>query len=380
MAVINPLLLRFLKEQLEAGPLFDDLEHHALLNQYRHELVPPRPNIYCLPHTLLLHPQNVDLEALEEKLRGVTPKSYSFRYGREDKELRVTVHSESELVFYSLRCLRTEAALHRDPCMLDAKLLADRLVHFYEHFYHKLYFRETVSLVLYWAYQKDLLEVVISAEALKLVVICIFVNFGYGVKNILDSEADRPERVREFKRMSSYSRMNARGDSEVMPELATQFSRYTVQEKRGFYMVSKKRYAQVKDIVPVYFPLLPLPPAEEEAYAQDVDKTIKSALEHETENMSICKNLSKIFNFLHNKCARQMRFVVDFGEPIAYRHEFSDHFELEVLHPVLHSPLARLRDSPMRALRKEVDQVHALFSKNIEPIQVIHKMLEKARS
>ena len=76
--------------------------------------------------------------------------------------------------------------------MLDGKYLVDRLVQYYEHFYHKLYFKETMSYFLYWAYQKGLLEYVIPEEALKLLVICLFINFGYGVFNIVKMENNRP--------------------------------------------------------------------------------------------------------------------------------------------------------------------------------------------
>jgi hypothetical protein len=51
-------------------------------------------------------------------------------------------------------------------------------------------------LVLYWAYQKDLLEHVIPEEALKLLVICNFINFGYSVENIINLETNKPEKIR----------------------------------------------------------------------------------------------------------------------------------------------------------------------------------------
>lgn len=43
-----------------------------------------------------------------------------------------------------------------------------------------------------------------------------------------------------------------------MEELITQFDNYTIQEKRGFYMMSTKKFMQIKDILPIHFPLLPL--------------------------------------------------------------------------------------------------------------------------
>ena len=42
--------------------------------------------------------------------------------------------------------------------MLDGKYLVDKLVEYYNHFYNSIYFKETMVVVLYWAFQKDLLE------------------------------------------------------------------------------------------------------------------------------------------------------------------------------------------------------------------------------
>ena len=142
---------------------------------------------------------------------------------RERKELMGRVHTGSEMAFYNIRCLRTQPSLHRNPGMLDSKYLVNKLYEYYDHFYHQLYFRETMTLILYWAYQKDLLDHVISEEALKLIVICIFINFGYGVNNIVCIETQQHHNIQLFKQMNSYSRVNSRGDTEVMPELATQF-------------------------------------------------------------------------------------------------------------------------------------------------------------
>lgn len=70
---------------------------------------------------------------------------------------------------------------------------------------------------------------------------------------------------------------------------------------------------QIKDIVPIYFPILPLEREEEDKFKQDIEKAVKAVIEHEKENMSICKNLAKLFKFLHNKFEKQMKLVVDFG-------------------------------------------------------------------
>lgn len=162
------------------------------------------------------------------------------------------------MCFYNIRCLKGDSNLHRDPRMLDSKYLIDQLYKYYEHFYSKIFFKETMILVIFWAHQKNMLNHVISEEALKLLVICIFINFGYGVRNVIREEADNPQKINYFRKMNSYSKLNSKGETEIMEELKTQFHNYTIQEKRGFYLPAKKKYMQIKDIVPVYYPLLPL--------------------------------------------------------------------------------------------------------------------------
>jgi hypothetical protein len=52
-----------------------------------------------------------------------------------------------------------------------------------------------------------------------------------------------------------------------MEELITQFDNYTIQEKRGFYMLNSKRFMQIKDILPIPFPLIPLTEKDDEKYS-----------------------------------------------------------------------------------------------------------------
>lgn len=85
---------------------------------------------------------------------------------------------------------------------------------------------------------------------------------------------------------------------------------------------------QIKDLVPVSFPILPLTNEQERKIATAVSKAIKGPIQHPTETMSICKNISKIFRFLHNKFEKPMRLVVDFNVPSAYRSQFAETFEL----------------------------------------------------
>ena len=44
-------------------------------------------------------------------------------------------------------------------------------------------------------------------------VICSFINFGYGVHNIIDIESNKPEKIRAFKKMNSYARTNVKGNT-----------------------------------------------------------------------------------------------------------------------------------------------------------------------
>ena len=85
---------------------------------------------------------------------------------------------------------------------------------------------------------------------------------------------------------------------------------------------------QIRDIVPVLFPILPLQNEQERKITTAVSKAIKGPIEHPTETMSICKNISKIFRFLHNKFEKPMRLVIDFSVHSAYRSQFAETFEL----------------------------------------------------
>ena len=53
------------------------------------------------------------------------------------------------------------------------------------------------------------------------------------------------------------------GETAIDPELIALHTQYSVQEKRGFYMPTRKQYLQMKEIVPIYFPLFPMKAAEE---------------------------------------------------------------------------------------------------------------------
>lgn len=290
------------------------------------------------------------------------------------------MHNSSELTYYNIRGLKADPGLHSVKELLDWNCLIDRLYLYYEKFYEKLYFRETAVLMLYWAYQKELLSVVISEQALKLLVICLFINFGYGVTNILHRYSRNEEKIKEFKRMISYTKIMRNGETAIDPELISLHTQYSVQEKRGFYMPTRKQYLQMKEIVPIYFPLFPMKAAEEAEEQREVEKPIKVVLDHHHENMSICKNIQKIFKFLFNKLNTNMRVTVDFEERIAYRHEYSEQFELEFLHPVFNTSLCTIKDTDARKLRSEINAVHSSFSNQHEVIDIIKDMFSKHRA
>lgn len=162
MVDMNFPLIRFIKEELEAGIRFDTFENHHIPKNKPYQLIPPTPKLYCLPYTILMEDHSLDLEYIYENLEKECEKQYSLRFNRQEKEIRVKVHTESEMVFYSIRSLKTDSRSHKKPEMLDPKYLVNCLIDYYSHFYHKLYFRETLILFLYWAHQKDLLDHVIS--------------------------------------------------------------------------------------------------------------------------------------------------------------------------------------------------------------------------
>ena len=43
-----------------------------------------------------------------------------------------------------------------------------------------------------------------------------------------------------------------------------------------------------------------------------------------------------------------MKLVIDFSENTAYRHEYAEGHELEVIHPVLGTSICKIKDSPMK--------------------------------
>lgn len=48
------------------------------------------------------------------------------------------------------------------------------------------------------------------------------------------------------------------GETEIDEALVNRYINYTIEEKRGFYMTSRKKFMQIKEITPICFPLVPL--------------------------------------------------------------------------------------------------------------------------
>jgi hypothetical protein len=74
-----------------------------------------------------------------------------------------------------------------------------------------------------------------------------------------------------------------------------------------------------------------------------------------------------------------MKLVVDFEEKLAYRQEFSESFEMEILHPVLNNSLCRIEGHAIRRLKIEINNIYEGFNKLNDPITVIKEMFCKKR-
>jgi len=128
------------------------------------------------------------------------------------------------MVFYKIRKIRTDRNLHKHIDMLDPKCLITRLYDYYERYYKKLYFRETTGFILYWAYQKGLLyENYLSEEIIKMITICNFINFGYGVKNIVLSYSKDEMFKKKIQKMDSYCKIDSKGVTNIDLKLVYDF-------------------------------------------------------------------------------------------------------------------------------------------------------------
>jgi hypothetical protein len=98
------------------------------------------------------------------------------------------LHSRAELIYYKIKRVSVKSNYHQYIDCLDKDILVDRLFNFYKTTYKKFYFEEISVLFMYWAYIRNFLkEEYIGPSAIKMLVICLFLDFGYGVKNVLTS-------------------------------------------------------------------------------------------------------------------------------------------------------------------------------------------------
>lgn len=104
------------------------------------------------------------------------------------QQLFISFHTSSELVYYKIRRLPISQNHHKYVDCLDKDILVDRLWSFYKTTYKKLLFEEVSVFILYWAYVKKFLnEEYLSPSAVKMMIICLFLDSGYGVDNVLNS-------------------------------------------------------------------------------------------------------------------------------------------------------------------------------------------------
>ena len=134
-------------------------------------------------------------------------------YFRDLKQLQIKLHNNSQLIYYNIRTIETDTSLHKTPALFDSWHLIDKLFEYYCTYYAKLFFSETASLVLYWAYQKDLINEDLGEHAIKLLVICNFINFSYGVPNIVYQRLNNPQSTKEANKMIGFAKINSRGET-----------------------------------------------------------------------------------------------------------------------------------------------------------------------
>jgi hypothetical protein len=125
------------------------------------------------------------------------------------------------------------------------------------------------------------LEHKISEHALKLIIICSFLNFGYGVLNVIPHSMNNKEILKENAKMFGYARINNKGETEISEDLKKYHINYTIEEKRGFYMASKKRFMQIKDIIPICYPIVPLKNDLDAKYREEIRNTILPVLNND---------------------------------------------------------------------------------------------------
>jgi hypothetical protein len=116
-------------------------------------------------------------------------------------------------MYYNIRIVKNDQNLHSRKEFLDPRHLIDKLYQYYSRYYRRLFFEETSILVLYWAYQKELINEDLSEHVIKLIVICNFINFGYGFPNVVYQHLNKEEILKENNKMYTYARNNQKGET-----------------------------------------------------------------------------------------------------------------------------------------------------------------------
>jgi hypothetical protein len=94
MKELNPIIIRFIREQLSAEIKFDNLEQRGWFSKTPIEFIKPFPFVFFVPYTILFMQQNLDLLKLQQSLEKSKEGKYkNIRYDYQRKELNLRVHS-----------------------------------------------------------------------------------------------------------------------------------------------------------------------------------------------------------------------------------------------------------------------------------------------
>ena len=92
--------------------------------------------------------------------------------------------------FYVIKIVSTKLHYNYDyKYCFDHSLVLNQLFEYYVKNYDKITkISETTGLLLYWAYQKGILdENYLSEDAIKLMTICFFIGLGIGITNVIST-------------------------------------------------------------------------------------------------------------------------------------------------------------------------------------------------
>ena len=148
---------------------------------------------------------------------------------------------------------------HQAPYCLDEELSLVPFYHFYAKNYQKDYsFEETTSYLLYWAYQKGLLEsenaTYLCEWSIKLIVIYYYLTLGKGIPNIIDAYKKDKEAAKRLSRIPRMYTVNKKMNCELNEELFNELN-FSLRRKKGFYVESTRKYAEMLEILPIPYPV-----------------------------------------------------------------------------------------------------------------------------